>query len=138
MSVITGKDGYVKLGPSETEVAYCDSWSMSLSRGTAEVSQFGKDYKEYVPTIKEASGSFSGTLDLLDPMQKLCYTQFMQGATPEAVELHLGFASDKEIVASAIITSCDFSVAHADKVGFSFNYQVTGEWSIDGVDIVAP
>lgn len=129
MSAYLGKDGYVNIG--EDKVGYIDSWSLSLGVDTAEVSELGQRAKQFEATTINASGSASGTLDTQDPAQQSLLNMFTDGGTISNVDLHLvlqpGDTTDEEFTGSAVITGIEIGASHADKVTFSFNYQISGE-----------
>jgi hypothetical protein len=128
MSAVMGKDGYFKIGTSA--VGYIDNWSASISVGTTEVPQLGKDYKNREYTVRDVTGSFSGTLDLTDAGQTSIYSTMLKGGTLAKADLHLGLNSTNELTGSACITSFDISVPAEDKVTFSCSFEADGEFEM--------
>ena len=125
MSAIMGKDGYFKIG--ENSIGYCDNYSVSTSVGSTEVNELGKDFKNREYTIRDWTGSFSGSLDLADAGQTAIYTMLLKGGTLAKADLHLGLSATKELNGNAVLTSFDLSVPHGDKVTFSCNFEGDGE-----------
>lgn len=122
-----GKDGYFKIG--ENDVAYVDQWSASLNVGSTEIPALGKDYKNREYTIKDFTGSFSGTLDLEDAGQSAIYEMMLSGGTLAKANLHLGLGSGKELYGTAVITSFDISMPAEDKATFSCSFEADGEFA---------
>lgn len=128
MGAVLGKDGYFKIGTEA--VGYVDNWSASISVGTTEVPELGKDYKNREYTVRDVTGSFSGTLDLADTAQQGIYDSMLKGGTLAKAELHLGLSSAMELTGSAVISSFDISVPAEDKVTFSCSFEADGEFEM--------
>ncbi len=128
MGAVLGKDGYFKIGADA--VGYVDNWSASISVGTTEVPELGKDYKNREYTVRDFTGSFSGTLDLADTAQSAIYNSMLSGGTLAKSELHLGLSADKELTGTALITNFDISVPAEDKVTFSCSFEADGEFEL--------
>lgn len=128
MPPIAGKDGQFTLGSNA--MAYIDNYNLTLNSGTAETNSLGKNYKEFIPTVKDWSGSASGTLDKTDPAQDAALTMMAgSGAvTVQSAEFALGSAT---LEGSVILTSISIGAAHGDKVTFSVNFQGTGVLAYD-------
>lgn len=135
MGAVMGKDGYFKIG--ENSVGYVDQWSASMSAGSTEIPALGKDYKNREYTIKDVTGSFSGTLDLSDEGQTAIYEMFLTNGTLAKPSLHLGLGSGKELYGQAVITSFDVSMPAEDKATFSCSFEADGEFAL-GDDLSSP
>ena len=120
---MAGKDGIIKF--TQQAAGYIDSWSLSVNRGTAEVSQLGNGWKDYIGTVNDWSGSASGTLDYGDKAQKALVDAFISG-NAEAVELSLHCGEGIDLGGSVIVTSVSVNAEHGGKVSVSFNFQGTG------------
>lgn len=129
MGAVMGKDGFFKIGTDK--VGYVDNWSASLTVGTTEVPEVGKDYKNREYTVRDVTGSFSGTLDLADAGQIAIYEMFLTGGTLAKADLHLGLNTTKELTGSACITTFDIGVPAEDKVTFSCSFEADGEFAMD-------
>lgn len=127
MAVMAGKSGYLMVG--ENKVGYIDNFSVNVNLGSAEVSQIGKQWREYIPTCSDWSGSISGTLDYADAAQKAVVDELL---TPTdqlfSVELKLGPALT--VTGDIIVTSASITGSFADKVAVSFNFQGSGELTL--------
>ena len=122
---MAGKDGIVKVGT--TAVGYIDTWSLTLNRGTAEVSQIGRDYKDFIGTVKDFSGSMSGTMAYGDTEQKAMVDQFLTGGSPSELTAAFKCNDNLTINGNIIVTSVAIGASHGDKVTFSCNFQGTGD-----------
>lgn len=129
MGAVMGKDGYFKIGSDK--VGYVDNWDASITVGVAELPELGKDYKNREYTIRDVTGSFSGTLDLTDAGQSAIYTMFLSGGTLAKAALHLGMGTDKELTGNAVITNFDISMPAEDKATFSCSFEADGEFEYD-------
>ena len=127
MAVMAGKSGLLMVG--ENKVGYIDNFSVNVNLGSAEVSQIGKQWREYIPTCSDWSGSISGTLDYADAAQKAVVDELL---TPTdqlfSVELKLGPALT--VTGDIIVTSASITGSFADKVAVSFNFQGSGELTL--------
>ena len=118
--IMAGKDGSFKF--DSNQVAYIDSFSLSLNRGTAEVSQLGNDFKEYIATVGDWSGSASGTLDLGDAGQEELLEKILSSSnTVATAEFKVNKSS--KITGEVIITSASITASHGDQVSVSYNFQ---------------
>lgn len=129
---LAGKDGWVQL--DATSVAHLDTWSLSSTSDTTEVSPLGERASDFINTKITHTGSFGGSLDLSDGGQLSVLNMFSSGGTLSGVSVHLGLirgdSTDGEIVGNAIITGIEVGSTHTDKVTFSANFQMKGELQI--------
>ena len=123
MSVIW--KGWIKVAA----VGYIDNWSLTINAGTAETSQLGEDFKEFVGTVKDWSGSMSGSLDPADAQQKSMLTAMGSAGTTTAVAVELS-ANATTTFAGDALTSIQIGAAHGDKITFSANFQGTGALTV--------
>lgn len=127
MAVMAGKSGLIMIG--ENKVGYIDNFSVNVNLGSAETSQIGKQWRDYIPTCSDWSGSISGTLDYADTAQKEVVDELL---TPTdqlfSVELKVGPALT--VTGNIIVTSASITGSFADKVAVSFNFQGTGELKV--------
>lgn len=121
-----GKDGDIKLGGS---VAYMDSWSLSMGAGTADVTGFGLNSKEFVHTLREWSGSLSGTFDRSDTDQADIFAVLHGSSTTGLVSYTAKFylstlTTDTRYFSGPVkFTNGSVNSAVADKVSASFDFQ---------------
>lgn len=123
MAVMRGCDGKITVGTND--VAYIDSFSLSMNVGSAEVSSLGNEWKAFVATSKDWSGSASGTLDYTDAAQKKFMDDFIATGSASATA-KFKVASDLTLSGSINMTSLSINASHGDKVSVSFNFQGTG------------
>lgn len=123
MAVMAGKNGTFSWG--ENQVGYIDNFSLTINQGTAETSQLGDDYRMYIPTVCDWSGSVSGTLDYADSAQKAILDDLADPAGT-SVTLELKVGPTLTYTGSAFITSISITGSHGDKVAVSFNFQGSG------------
>lgn len=127
MAVMAGKSGVIKIG--DNQIGYIDNFSLNVNQGSAEVSQIGKTWREYITTCMDWSGSLSGTLDYGNPAQKAIVDDL---AVPAGVALSCEFkmGPDLTYLGNLVITSLSITGSFADKIAVSFNFQGTGELTI--------
>ena len=126
---IAGFDGELKIG--STVIGYIDTWSLSITQGTAEVSQIGTRAKAFIPTSTEWSGSLSGTFAYGDTEQK-ALVDALVGTTVtaplDAVFLKAG--AEGHFTGKIIPSGASINAAHGDKISISFNFQGTGALTV--------
>ncbi len=122
--MIAGKDGKFEFGAAA--VAYLDNWDLTINSGTAEGGGLGQDWTEHVGTVKDFSGSASGSLDKSDPGQLAMITQMTSGdAVP--TEATFTVSTDMSFTGQVLLTSVQIGAERTGKVSFSCNFQGTGE-----------
>lgn len=124
MAVLAGKDGEVDLGSAK--IAYIDNFSLSVEAGTAETSQLGDQWREYIGTAKGWSGSFSGTFDYGDASQKSIVDNLISANASTSVTLKLKVSAGLTLTGTAWINNASIGAAHSDKITISFNFQGSG------------
>lgn len=123
MSVLAGKDGYVRLGSNK--IGYIDNYSLSIEQGTSETSQFEDQWRAYIGTGKGFSGSFSGTFDYGDTNgQKAIIDDLIDDGGE--VDLEFKTSMGLVLVCTAEISNAAVGGSHSDKISISFNFQGTG------------
>lgn len=123
MAVMAGKNGEIKIG--ENKVGYIDNFSINVNLGSAETSQIGKQWRDYIATCSDWSGSLSGTLDYADIAQKEVVDELLTPSdTALTGEFKVGPAST--LTGNFFITSISITGSFADKVAVSINFQGTG------------
>ena len=123
MSVLTGKDGMVKVGIDQ--ITYCDTWSLDLSQEAAEVLQLGSDWAGAQGTKKSATGSIGGSFSAADTALSALVTSWV-GTDEVRAELHLVQSATKEYTGSAVLTGFNMSTPAAGKVTWSANFTFDG------------
>lgn len=122
MSVLAGKDGYVRRGSNK--IGYIDNFSLSIEQGTAETSQLEDQWREYIGTGKGWSGSFSGTFDYGDTNGQKAIVDDLIGNGGD-VDLELKTSMGLVLTGTAQISNATVGGSHGDKISASFNFQGT-------------
>ena len=123
MATMAGKDGTIKLG--ENTVGYIDNFSINVNQGSAETSQIGKPWKEFINASRDWSGSLSGSLDYADAAQKEIVDNMLQNVD-EKYTCEFKVNATLTLTGDMIITSVSITGSHGDKVAVSINFQGTG------------
>jgi predicted secreted protein len=126
MAALIGKDGSLRIGTNV--IGAIDTWSLNLSQGSAEITALSTEantFRNYVQTIKEWSGSASGTLDLADS-QQLTVEQSATTGTFAVAALRFYTTLAAYWAGNAYITGITVNSRVDDKVSLSFNFQGTG------------
>ena len=121
MAALSGTAGSVVYA---TTVGAIAEWSLDLSHSPVETTAFGNDWQTYVPSIRGATGSFSGNFDHADASQQNTGTALLAG-TAVALKLYLDGTKYFNI-ASAYVTGWSPSISQAGKGDVSFDFTVTG------------
>lgn len=127
MAVMAGKDGLIKAGTQT--IGYIDNFSLNVNLNSAETSQLGKQWREYISTCSDWSGSISGTLDYADVGQKELIDELL---TPTGAALTGEFKVGPTLTLEGdfYITSVSITGSFADKVAVSINFQGTGTLAV--------
>jgi predicted secreted protein len=130
MSCFAGKNGVVKIGVADSEVAVAQitNYTINETADTVECSHMDQDgnFKEYAPGMK----SWSGSIDLIWNGQDTV-TGLEVGADAVAIDVYPeGDAGTGAIMSGAIIiTSMDVSGSVDGNVSASLSFQGTGTLS---------
>lgn len=127
MAVMAGKNGLIKLG--ENNVGYIDNFSVNVNLGSAEVSQIGEQWREYIPACSDWAGSISGTLDYADAAQKEVVDELLT-PTDQLFTVELKVGPTLTVTGNIIVASASITGSFADKVAVSFNFQGSGALSV--------
>ena len=129
MAATMGKDGLISIDGTTGAVTYIDSWSLSPSIDTAEVTAFGDSAKAYVSTLRGWTVTASGTLNRADTTgQLVVLNDFESTATNTALAFRL-FDSTSYWSGSAFVTGQTVNSQVGDKVTVSWTFQGTGNLS---------
>ena len=123
MAAYVGKDGWIGIGA--VALTYLDSWSLTPSVGLAEITGYGDSAKAYNSTLKEATVTFSGTLDRSDTGQADLMDQFEDGTLAD-ITLRLYALPASYWAGSVRLTGQTVNSAVGDKVSISWNATVNG------------
>lgn len=129
MAAAMGKDGFVSLGGNSTAVTYVDSWTITPSIGTAEVTAYGDSAKAFISTLREWTATVSGTLDMSSTDQVYVMDDFKSTASSTSFELKLYDRTTCFWSGSVLPTGASVNSAVGDKVSFTWNFQGTGNLS---------
>lgn len=127
--VMAGKNGAIHIGGQK--IGYIDNFSINVNQGSAETSQIGKQWRDYISTCSDWSGTLSGTLDYGNPAQKVVVDEL---SNPSDVALTGTFKVGEDLTYTGrfFITSISITGSFADKVAVSINFQGDGELTMDG------
>jgi len=129
MAAAMGRDGFVSFGDggatdgTTESVAYLDSWTLNASIGTAEVSPYGADSKEFLQTLRDATVTAAGTLDKGSTEQEHVLSHF-DTTTHGLVYLRL-YDSTSFWLLKAYATGVTVGSNVGDKVAVSYTFQGT-------------
>ena len=127
MAVMAGKDG--KISVDENQIGYIDNFSVTINAGTAETSQIGKAWKEFIQASRDWSGSLSGTLDYADVAQKEIIDDLLAN-TDTTYSVELVVSSALTLKGNVIFSSASITGSHGDKIAISVNFQGSGALSV--------
>lgn len=120
----TGLTAKVSIGnPAET-LAYISGFDLTLEKDVIEILQFGAQFKEKVPAIKDWSASIDGTAALSKTgSQKKLYDAFSSG---EAIKVEIYLDDNTYFSGSALVSSFNISGAPDDKINLTAELSGTG------------
>lgn len=127
MAASAGVDGSIKIGTNV--VGYIDNFSLAINQGVADISSLGKMWKESLETVKDWSGSLSGSLDYEDAAQKAIVDKFL-GSDRTSVTLTFVISSDLTLEGTASLSSISIGANVTDKVTISCNFTGNGALAV--------
>ncbi len=120
MGVLPGKGASVKVGAGPSVVTLLQEWSGDLGVGTEDVTAFGDDWEKTAVTLRNASFSLTGKLDMSDTNGQLALWNSMGTAAGIPVRLYVDS------------TKYFAGTAHVTKFAPKANVKGINEFSLDG------
>lgn len=122
MSALSGTAGsVVYMTGGTTTVGEIAEWSMDINMSPVEATAFGNDWAKYVPSIRNATGKFSGNFDNSDTAQGSLISSMLGGS---AVAFRLYVSATKYFnIGTAYLTSMGPSISQTGKGDTSFSFQ---------------
>lgn len=125
MAALSGTAGsVVYMTGGTTTVGEIREWSLDLSHSPVDVTAFGDVWERYVPSLRGATGSFSGNLDTADSAQT-SLRNTMLGGSALALRLYVS-SSNYYNVGTAYLTGNSPGVSVDGKVDVGYDFQVSG------------
>lgn len=122
MAQLSGTAGSVVAGT--VTVGEISEWSLNLSASTVDVTAFGDNWIEKIVSVRDASGSFSGNMDLADTAQGTLINSMLGGS---AVALKLYASATKYWnVGTAFVTGMGPAISQTGKGEISFDFETSG------------
>ena len=122
MAIFVGYGGAVKVGTAT--VAEIGEWSLDIGLDTQETASFGDQWKEFVGTLKEWSGSCSGRWDMTDTTGQKAMQDALLGGTTVTLKLYLD--ATKNYSGTALITKVSPKASVDGVMEVTFDFQGTG------------
>lgn len=122
----TGLTASVKMGGNASAeiIGYISGVSLELSKDIIEILQFGAQYKEKVPSIKDWTASVEGTAAFTsDGSQKKLLDAFENG---KAITIGIYLDENNYFEGSALMQSLSLDAAPDDKINISAEMSGTG------------
>ena len=107
-----------------TTVGSIKDWSLSLAHSPVETTAFGDIWQSYIPSLRNATGSFAGNYDTADAVQT-SLTGAMLGGSACAFRLYITSTKYWNI-GTAYLTGHGPSISNDGKAETSFDFQVSG------------
>lgn len=122
MAAISGTAGSVTA--AGTVIGEMAEWALDLAHSPVETTAFGDSWQDYVPSLRGATGSFSGNFDHTNAVQTALINTMLGGS---AVALKLYVDATKYFnVGTAYLTGQNNAVSVAGKADVGWNFQVSG------------
>lgn len=122
----TGLTAKVKVGSSTSAkvLAYISGVNLDLEKDIIEILQFGAEYKEKVPAIKDWSASVDGTVALAtDGTQKEFFDAFNSG---DALTIGIYLDDNTYFEGTGLVSTFHVDTAPDDKINLSADIAGTG------------
>lgn len=125
MAPLTGTAGSVVTTTGGTTViGELSEWALDISMSPVETTAFGDNWAEYIPSIRNATGSFAGNFDPADAAQGTMISSALGGS---AVGLRLYASGSKYFnLPTVYITGLSPSISQAGKADISYSFQNSG------------
>lgn len=107
-----------------TLVGWITEWSLDKSMDTVDTTSFGNNNRTRIPSIKDATGSFSGSFDDADTAQSALLTAFESGSYV-GLRLYAGSAKYWNI-GSALIVGYSPTMAVDGKLDVEYSFEANG------------
>lgn len=122
MGVLSGLGGSVVA--AGTVVAGMNEWSLDIGMSPVEGTAFGENWKSFVASVREYSGSFQGNFDNADAAQGGLQAAMLAGS---AVALKLSVDGTHYYnVGTALLTKASPKLSHQGKVETGYDFQGSG------------
>lgn len=124
MAALSGTAGSVVYTTGgTTNVGEIAEWSLDISHSPVETTAFGDNWADYVPSIRNATGSFSGNFDSTDTAQTSLINAMLGGS---AVAMRFYVSPSKYFnVGTAYLTGMSPAISQTGKADQSFTFQVS-------------
>jgi hypothetical protein len=123
-TAVKGKDGSARVG--STQISFIDSWTLTPTINTAEITAYGDKTKVNTQTLREFTVEISGTLSTDDTLQGTLLAQLQDDGTDSVQVLRLYTATSAYYVASAVLTGGGITSTVGDKVTVSYSFTSAG------------
>jgi hypothetical protein len=98
-------------------------WSLDITSTTVETTSFGEVWQEYLPSIRGATGSFSGNWDTADAGQVALWSSLIGGS---AVTFKLYTTAAKYLSGASYLTGAGHTISNAGIGQTTWSFQVSG------------
>ena len=106
------------------QVGSIKEWSLNISHSPVETTTFGEAWQNYIPSLRNGTGSFSGNADNSDSAQTSLRNALL-GGSAIALRLYDGTAS-YWTVGTAYITGHGPAISNEGKGETSYDFQISG------------
>lgn len=107
-----------------TLIGSMTEWSLDISHAPVESTSFGNQWKEYIPSLRDSTGSFSGNFDHTNSAQADLISSMLGGS---AIALRCYVAPTKYFnIGTAYVTGFGPSISNEGKAEISYDFQVSG------------
>ena len=121
LSGTAGSVVYVSGGT--TRVDELTEWRLDISMSPQEVTSFGDNWQEYLPSVRGATGTFQGNF-VTDDSGQTSMQNAMLGGSAVALRLYMN-ATKYFNVGTAFLTQMGPGISQAGKADVQFGFQVS-------------
>lgn len=114
-------------GTVPTTIGEIAEWSLDLSMSPVDTTAFGDTWEEAIPSIRAATGSFSGNFDMTDLPQLAMMNSFL-GGSAVSLQLVFGTAATNSYweILTAYYTGATTGISVTGKGDVSYNFKASG------------
>lgn len=122
MAALSGTAGsVVYMTGGTTLVGEITEWALDVSHSPVDATAFGNDWAKYVPSIRNATGTFSGNFDHTDSAQGSLIGAMLGGS---AVAFRLYVSGTKYFnIGTAYLTGMGPSISQTGKGDIAYSFQ---------------
>jgi len=131
MAALHGKEATIKTGGAASTVTLMNEWTIDAVLAADEITDFGDDWKAFLPGLAEWSGSMSGSFDPSDANGQKAIHDLVIAASPAGASANtlFYFSAANYYSGNIIFTGLSLSTPVAGIITVTITFQGNGALS---------